>query len=213
MKLSQFAIAIAALSLGAAHAATLQTTDFIASPDHFNGFEGILGGEGGNHGPTYTEDGITVTQVNGQGKDIWTTYMFAGAQGSHAWYPNGGDNGYTSITLQGGGQFGDIDFLAGSGYFGGGLTLYYELALGGSVLQSGSLAHTSAGHWMGFSGGGFDEVRIRDDYSFTSSLTGGLNAFAIDSIKVTSPVPEPETYALLLAGLGVMGFIARRRRG
>jgi hypothetical protein len=96
---------------------------------------------------------------------------------------------------------------------GGGLTLYYELALGGSVLQSGSLATSTAGHWMGFSGGGFDEVRIRDDYSFTSSLTGGLNAFAIDSIKVTSPVPEPETYALLLAGLGVMGFIARRRRG
>lgn len=28
-----------------------------------------------------------------------------------------------------------------------------------------------------------------------------------------TPVPEPETYALLLAGLGLMGFIARRRNG
>ena len=27
-----------------------------------------------------------------------------------------------------------------------------------------------------------------------------------------TPVPEPETYALLLAGLGVMGFVARRRK-
>jgi hypothetical protein len=26
-----------------------------------------------------------------------------------------------------------------------------------------------------------------------------------------TPVPEPETYAMFLAGLGVMGFIARRR--
>lgn len=28
---------------------------------------------------------------------------------------------------------------------------------------------------------------------------------------VTAPVPEPETYALMLAGLGVLGWVARRR--
>lgn len=28
---------------------------------------------------------------------------------------------------------------------------------------------------------------------------------------VTTPIPEPETYAMLLAGLGLMGFVARRR--
>lgn len=27
-----------------------------------------------------------------------------------------------------------------------------------------------------------------------------------------APVPEPQTYAMLLAGLGVIGFVARRRR-
>ena len=32
------------------------------------------------------------------------------------------------------------------------------------------------------------------------------------SRDITTAVPEPETYALMLAGLGVMGFIARRRR-
>ena len=26
------------------------------------------------------------------------------------------------------------------------------------------------------------------------------------------PIPEPETYAMLLAGLGLLGFIARRRK-
>lgn len=29
---------------------------------------------------------------------------------------------------------------------------------------------------------------------------------------VAAPIPEPRTYALMLAGLGVLGFLARRRR-
>lgn len=35
--------------------------------------------------------------------------------------------------------------------------------------------------------------------------------FSHDAQSAT-PIPEPETYAMLLAGLGLMGFIARRRR-
>jgi len=30
---------------------------------------------------------------------------------------------------------------------------------------------------------------------------------------VSTPAPEPETYALMLEGLGVMGFVAKRRTG
>ena len=32
------------------------------------------------------------------------------------------------------------------------------------------------------------------------------------SLTSVSAIPEPQTYALLLAGLGVIGFVARRRR-
>ena len=31
-------------------------------------------------------------------------------------------------------------------------------------------------------------------------------------LSITAAVPEPETYAMLMAGLGLMGFVARRRQ-
>ena len=42
--------------------------------------------------------------------------------------------------------------------------------------------------------------------------------FAIDNLRfglagqVVVPVPEPESYAMMVAGLGVLGMVARRRR-
>lgn len=45
---------------------------------------------------------------------------------------------------------------------------------------------------------------------FTSGA-GGYSGAVLDNISVTA-VPEPETYAMLLAGLGLMATIARRRK-
>lgn len=58
-----------------------------------------------------------------------------------------------------------------------------------------------------------DPARYLTGTSFTFSTNGLVPDYHVGSLKLLSPVPEPETYAMLLAGLGVLGFMARRRRG
>ena len=52
--------------------------------------------------------------------------------------------------------------------------------------------------------------------TFTSAA--GMHSFTITTgqvafeLAVANPVPEPETYALMLGGLGALAFVARRRK-
>lgn len=52
------------------------------------------------------------------------------------------------------------------------------------------------------------------DYTatFTFATTGGFSADAVIDRVYVAAVPEPGTYALLLAGLGIVGLTAARRR-
>jgi len=60
-------------------------------------------------------------------------------------------------------------------------------------------------------------VGMTDLNSLVSQLGGvvlthaqGINNHG--QVAAISAIPEPETYAMLLAGLGLLGFIARRRK-
>ena len=54
------------------------------------------------------------------------------------------------------------------------------------------------------------------DYTLTVkgiiSAPAAVGSYGGNFNLVAAPVPEPETYALMMAGLGVLGFVARRRK-
>lgn len=63
-----------------------------------------------------------------------------------------------------------------------------------------SISYTLLGH------GGVEAL------SFKAIGTSDSLGTSLDKVSLTSAVPEPETYAMLLAGLALLGFTARRRK-
>ena len=99
------------------------------------------------------------------------------------------------------------------------LTLF-QVSVDGSVVYefSGSqnLAETA------FNGNGFYDWLLgtidlssydsTDIVTFRAVWTGDVDGYESFFLIPTTVIPEPGTYALMMAGLGVVGFMARRRR-
>lgn len=53
-----------------------------------------------------------------------------------------------------------------------------------------------------------------DSRDITSVVIGGGTgfSFAVDNFRFANPVPEPETYGMMMAGLALIGAVARRRK-
>ena len=149
----------------------------------------------------------------------WVALSPAGAISPGKYFAVGGpDNGVSAtgfFTPQAGTYY--VSFLWGSPdsfntvtIVSGGFSNFFEFKPGPSGVVPVDPAET-ASYWVGFSS---DEAI--DQVAFTSESWNqqdpGKAAFEVANISVTAPIPEPETYALMLAGLGLMGFIARRRR-
>ena len=87
--------------------------------------------------------------------------------------------------------------------------LEQEISLPSSDTQAQSWINeatnkVSSGEWSGIG-----DVRVLNLYRWDSA-THSYSLPAQDQLYVI-PIPEPETYAMLLAGLGLLGFAMRRR--
>lgn len=111
---------------------------------------------------------------------------------------------YQSFTADAGGLY-NINFWATGD---GRSRVFNSLDLGTALGTSGD-PMTS---W----GSGWNEVT----YSFTAIagqsyhlyFSGKGSPFGVDLVTVAAAVPEPESYAMMIAGLGALGFMARRRK-
>ncbi len=177
------------------------------TPAYFNGFQSIP--HDGIHflgGSTYAEGGITVRQMDADaGYNILVTL---GGMTDESWYPNGGDFGYTDITLTSGADFTDVSFEFRA-YAGG--NLQYSLFNDGVQVLAGTLMTDGAALTRaGFAGGGFDQLLVRSGNTGTFG-DGRGQALQIDNIQsgTIAAIPEPGTVSLL--GFGIIALLMRRR--
>ena len=104
-----------------------------------------------------------------------------------------------------------LDSLADSiswtmGYGNGGSVSVDLFGSDGSFVNTASFSSLSGYSVFSLSGlGNFAGLTFRDNND-----AAGLR-FQNFSYNSVSPVPEPETYAMLMVGLGLIGFMARRR--
>lgn len=79
---------------------------------------------------------------------------------------------------------------------------------GSGASNSDGLAHANViNNWMpGRTYVGFEDLWGGGDLDYDD------NSFSFTNVATLQPVPEPETYAMLLAGLGLLGMQARRRK-
>jgi hypothetical protein len=87
------------------------------------------------------------------------------------------------------------------------LTTGHDFHTGAGAANPDGLPHANVIYNFGEPGRtfvGFEDILGGGDLDYNDHMFSFTN--------IAPAIPEPETYALMLAGLGVMGFIARRRK-
>ncbi len=146
--------------------------------------------------------------------------MFVNNQSTNGTQIRDGGTGSALLDFETGGSFDAnqhvrVEILnAGAGTFATGTSdiaqTFYVGGSNGSSVIGGDVANPYVNYSFDVSAllatGGTYTLR------FASVANEGQLQLGLDNVSLqVTPVPEPDTYAMLLAGLGLMGFVARRR--
>lgn len=84
------------------------------------------------------------------------------------------------------------------------------LASAGNTAQTfTNFGNDGINSWQHFS---LDFIAAGNKTDISLLTQGGGNYIGLDNVSVMAAVPEPETYGMLLAGLGLIGFAVSRRK-
>lgn len=100
-------------------------------------------------------------------------------------------------------------FAGSGGAFGAGVTGYTLYSVTGPL--PGTFEEAGGALPIGFPTGYLLSNQVFAAGTYFAKVTG-TGPYSAYYSTTAVPVPEPETYALMLAGLGAIGFVARRRR-
>ena len=90
---------------------------------------------------------------------------------------------------------------------GNGATYYAAYSATGALLES---AAVGGGGYFALASSGIVDLQFNNNSGNADSWLFDVRTLHAD-VATVSAVPEPETYAMLLAGLGLTGFMARRK--
>jgi PEP-CTERM motif len=162
-----------------------------------------------------TDSFETYTNLGGYGATLWGsdstsgTHKIVDVAGNQFMQFGGGDSAYTAFGVGAAGAY-NLNFnYAGSGFW--------------ALYNVNTSSYVSNGPLVQLNGSGSDSTALTlsgsTSYklffgSMGAGLPGMVTGLQLDdvSISAVTAVPEPESYAMLAAGLGVLGFISRRRQ-
>jgi hypothetical protein len=185
-----------------ASAAQAQVIDFneLAHNDDYYGHQSVMA------------DGFLFTnsQAGDHALGVWgRNSAFQADPGGASVFVNYGQT-TTTMTRQSNDSFDFVSIDLADVYNGGNsstIQFTFNFLAGGSLVESVTLDSLP-----GLQTFAFNQVGLSSVSWMTAMGDGGWNQFDNVNVGMAQPVPEPETYALMLAGLGMVAWMTRRRR-